>query len=1709
MSSIIERQNITEQNDLSSSVTWVSIPDAYVSLSAITQHQASLTITESQISDLGSYLTSVAFSDIDAGAVLTSLEAFADVDNQLMTAAAIDDLIESKGYITSETDSQTLSWNGSTGEITISGGNTIDLDGRYSEDGVAGITTNSNFAFSSWVSTADNSELATNRHSYLHFVNSSNITWEGDSSSNIMGVRATVDETALTITESQISDLGSYLTDAPSDGNTYGRNNGACIQVSGGSATLSGLTDTNITTPSVDQILHYDGSNWVNKTLFDAGIAGALHNHDTADITSGTFADARISQSSVQQHIDKTYIDGLNVDADTVDSLHGADLVQIAGTQTITGAKTFSDLVTLDGTTAVLEKVTANGNSRWMQQDGTGRVHWYWNTDGGTSPTFHNANEDAGALSISATNNGSYGAYLQFRSADGTTAGAGDPITWTTVLLADMVRLQYKGQNIWHGGNDGASSGLDADLLDGQHGTYYLDYNNFTNTPSIPTVDDTAYGVSWNGNTDAPTKNAVYDKIETLSVGGLNNVVEDTTPQLGGTLDANGNTIDMGTNLITDTKVGQWDTAYGWGDWSTGVNKAFVDALNIDADTLDGRQGSDYVINAAVANTNTGSTSLDLNAHYTGIFYANTGSNRPPVGNSHVISQFLDSGSGYSQQIAGRQDEIYFRHEENGVWGSWNEFYHTGNLINPVVESDTPGSVELDPKISAGTNVSYNSQNQPTLGMAAITSGMIANKMAFWRPDLIEESTNNGTSWSNSSYTNEQIDSVMCGLYQDGASDPNKRISILSGVTDLRITWDADNYVFLNYLYLYHTQLDSGATLSVKVEKEEYDGASYNWETVTEVSSIQGWPQHSWIPHEEIRFTPTQQTDRSRKVRITFSFTGHTNGYRLYNINWYGTYPANNWSKDAMYTWDENGVITLRDGLHIPGDLSTDGQIDFDLNGLGLTRVYSSGTDMISTAPWTFWEGTIFFGSISIPASGYTKITPDSNTHFLAVSSAGGQESIKLVDYDDLPGAGAGSGDVTKVGTPVNNQLAVWTGDGTLEGTSNILYDDSGAKNIFEVNNSFWELNSGTTSVSSTTTGGYLRGESGSVVGSASTGIYIDGYAEGDTSNISGIRIRSYNTPTANVGSTYSNIELSKIHNSTFNSDAVYAKYVRLDSDTSYSGSIINATVLQIPSLFGDWSNATITNTTGIRVEVSDEGTTVNRGVHINGTENSTRLGLDVTGGVASRFQGNVQINGGKSLFFDNVATRAKICLWDVVAPSYAIGFDDGYNYGFLGSATPNSGTDQYAMTFTNDATGGGYRGWWWGLNSATNSQGSMSLNTLGDLYIERDFSMGGQLMLRDYGSGTTQIGTVNKYLAADASGNVIATDLPSNSVTYTGSPAAGNMAVFTGTTGEIEPESGMTLSGSVLSMTGINLAANAVTTLSTVTATSYIRTSAYLELEDSGNYKRIRNNAGTLQYQDSAGTYKDFPQDAEGWAYSYIYGERGAGASVGNRYAFGNGATGTSGVKIGNACQLYAVSVVTDTSSTGTVDVFVNGTSRGSVTLTAQTENIAYLATPYALSAGDEIYLEVTSGTISGISTATATLRNAVFADEQITSAISTTLYPVGTDVATGTDLYVFQVPNKMDGLILNRCKAMITGSAGSGTGNTTISVNRKRSGTTNSMLSTNITISTTATESSSYTINTTYDDVATDDLIILGVPTVPTTAPDGLNVVLEFTKP
>ena len=70
----------------------------------------------------------------------------------------------------------------------------------------------------------------------------------------------------------------------------------------------------------------------------------------------------------------------------------------------------------------------------------------------------------------------------------------------------------------------------------------------------------------------------------------------------------------------------------------------------------------------------------------------------------------------------------------------------------------------------------------------------------------------------------------------------------------------------------------------------------------------------------------------------------------------------------------------------------------------------------------------------------------------LAPAATGGG-TTNFLRADGTWAAPAGAGNVTKVGTPVNNQVGVWTGDGTLEGTSSLVFDGTsltvGTKNVF------------------------------------------------------------------------------------------------------------------------------------------------------------------------------------------------------------------------------------------------------------------------------------------------------------------------------------------------------------------------------------------------------------------------------------------------------------------------------------------------------------------------------------------------------------------------------------------------------------------------------------------------------------------------------------
>lgn len=231
--------------------------------------------------------------------------------------------------------------------------------------------------------------------------------------------------------------------------------------------------------------------------------------------------------------------------------------------------------------------------------------------------------------------------------------------------------------------DEGSENGLDADLLDGQHGSYYLNYNNLTNTPTIPSpltteqVQDIVGGMV-TGNTEQNISVTYDDTTGKLDFGvtggsGISNVVEDTTPSLGGNLDINGYSIyfadSNGTNNLialgeaSDFKI-YHDPSLNYIDCSQRlVIKTGGNGVELRGDgTLDGAAGQIRLNCSANSHGIWLSAPLhsDFTGSYTFSFPANAGSN------GQVLTT---DGTGYT---------------------SWTTVSSGGGGIGSVVEDTTP-----------------------------------------------------------------------------------------------------------------------------------------------------------------------------------------------------------------------------------------------------------------------------------------------------------------------------------------------------------------------------------------------------------------------------------------------------------------------------------------------------------------------------------------------------------------------------------------------------------------------------------------------------------------------------------------------------------------------------------------------------------------------------------------------------------------------------------------------------------------------------------------------------------------------------------------------------------------------------------------------------------------------------------------------------------
>lgn len=305
-----------------------------------------------------------------------------------------------------------------------------------------------------------------------------------------------------------------YVTDADLTklGNLSGTNTGdQTITLSGavtGSGTgaittvmnsnLDSLTDVVLTSPSNGQVLGYNGTNWVNTTSGASGVTG-----------SGTSGQVAYWSGSSAVSGDSGF---------TYDSTNDALTVNTAKIGSESGYAMFSHS----------SNFSLSSGTYSLLQDATGNT--YLNCKDGQALHLRINNVDL----IKLKNDATYGKLVGF----GVEPEASVHIKTTTAV--PNLRLDYDSSNY------ASISVSNANVV-----SFYANAGGgkFTFNKELE-VPDSAYGAGWNGSTAVPTRNAVYDKIESLALGS-GTVTSITTAYglTGGTITTSG-TIGIDTAVI-------------------------------------------------------------------------------------------------------------------------------------------------------------------------------------------------------------------------------------------------------------------------------------------------------------------------------------------------------------------------------------------------------------------------------------------------------------------------------------------------------------------------------------------------------------------------------------------------------------------------------------------------------------------------------------------------------------------------------------------------------------------------------------------------------------------------------------------------------------------------------------------------------------------------------------------------------------------------------------------------------------------------------------------------------------------------------------------------------------------------------------------------------------------------------------------------------
>lgn len=170
------------------------------------------------------------------------------------------------------------------------------------------------------------------------------------------------------------------------------------------------------------------------------------------------------------------------------------------------------------------------------------------------------------------------------------------------------------------------------------------------------------------------------------------------------------------------------------------------------------------------------------------------------------------------------------------------------------------------------------------------------------------------------------------------------------------------------------------------------------------------------------RLDDIERIARANAMPITTSFV---NGIRAKNINFAGATVTHQGDTANVTITGGTGAVDSVNGQTGVVVLDAD-----DIDDTATTNKFATGSNT---------------GDVTLAGEDYLSITNQVVTANAIdldnLSATGTPSSSTFLRGDNTWATPAGSGDVSKVGTPVDNQVGVWTGDGTLEGTSGLTYN--------------------------------------------------------------------------------------------------------------------------------------------------------------------------------------------------------------------------------------------------------------------------------------------------------------------------------------------------------------------------------------------------------------------------------------------------------------------------------------------------------------------------------------------------------------------------------------------------------------------------------------------------------------------------------------------